>query len=106
MARKKPLPATHRELLDLLPDWGCVARDRRATIRLIEARDALATAEQELRTAVSEAYDAGDSWLTIGVILGVSRQAAQQRFRRPAPSDGRSTGPVRSERLELSLAAT
>jgi hypothetical protein len=84
MARNR-LPTTHRELLELLPDWSAIARDRRATMRLIEARDALAAAEQELRTAVAAAYDAGDSWLAIGVILGISRQAAQRRFRRPTP---------------------
>jgi len=39
------LPTTHRELLDLLPDWGSIARDRRKTMRLIAARDALAAAE-------------------------------------------------------------
>jgi hypothetical protein len=33
------------------------------------------------------AYDGGSSWLTIGTILGISRQAAQRRFRRP-PEDG------------------
>ena len=79
------LPTTHRELLDLLPDWGSIARDRRKTMRLIAARDALAAAEHELGEAVRAAYDAGDSWLTIGTILGISRQAAQQRFRRAPP---------------------
>jgi hypothetical protein len=79
------LPTTHSELLDLLPDWGSIARDRRKTMRLIAARDALKAAEHELREAVREAYDGGDSWLTIGTILGISRQAAQQRFRRPPP---------------------
>jgi hypothetical protein len=51
-------------------------------MRLISARDALAAAEEDLRVAVREAHEAGDSWLTIGVVLGISRQAAQQRFRR------------------------
>jgi hypothetical protein len=51
------------------------------------ARDALAAAEQELREAVRESYDGGDSWLTIGTILGVSRQAAQRRFRRQNEAD-------------------
>jgi hypothetical protein len=51
-------------------------------MRLIVARDALTAAEHEVREAVRGAYDDDDSWLTIGTILGISRQAAQQRFRR------------------------
>jgi hypothetical protein len=78
-----PLPNNHYELMDALPDWAWMARDRRTTVRLIAARDALAGAEQELRDAVREAFDGGSSWLTIGTILGISRQAAQRRFRRP-----------------------
>jgi hypothetical protein len=81
------LPTTHRELLDALPSWAWTARDRSKTMRLIAARDGLAAAEQELRDAVRDAYDGGNSWLTIGTILGISRQAAQRRFRR-APDDG------------------
>jgi hypothetical protein len=77
------LPSTHRELLALLPDWGAIARDRGTTRRLIAARDAVVAAEEELRAAVRASYDAGSSWLTIGTVLGISRQAAQQRFRRP-----------------------
>lgn len=38
------------------------------------------TAEQELRDAVRAAREAGDSWTIIGAALGISRQAAQQRF--------------------------
>ena len=86
MSPGRRLPATHRELLDLLPDWGSTARERRKTLRVIAARDAVAAAEEELRSAVRETQDAGDSWLTIGVILGISRQAAQQRFRPPSTS--------------------
>jgi len=38
------------------------------------------SAETELREAVRAAREAGDSWAIIGTALGVSRQAAQQRF--------------------------
>lgn len=38
------------------------------------------TAEQDLRDAVRAAREAGDSWAIIGTALGISRQAAQQRF--------------------------
>jgi DNA invertase Pin-like site-specific DNA recombinase len=83
----QPLPTTHDELMDALPDWSWMARDRRTTKRLIAARDALAAAEQELRDAVRAAFDGGSSWRTIGTILGISRQAAQRRFRRPPEPD-------------------
>jgi hypothetical protein len=78
-----PLPTTYDELLDLLPAWGGTAHDRRLILRVMVARDAFAVAEEELREAVGAAYDGGDSWRTIGTVLGISRQAAQQRFRRP-----------------------
>ncbi len=80
------LPTTHAELLEALPSWARTARDRDQTTRLIAARDALAAAEHELREAVRDAYDGGDSWLTAGTVLGISRQAAQRRFRRPLDS--------------------
>jgi hypothetical protein len=73
------LPTMHHAL----PSWAWTARDRRKTMRLIAARDGLVAAEHELRDAVRDAYDGGNSWLTIGTILGISRQAAQRRFRRP-----------------------
>ena len=38
-------------------------------------------AADDLRRAVAEARTNGESWGTIGMILGVTRQAAQQRFR-------------------------
>lgn len=44
------------------------------------AADALEAADADLRRAVAEARAHGDSWGTIGMVLGVSRQAAQQRF--------------------------
>jgi DNA invertase Pin-like site-specific DNA recombinase len=84
--RGDSLPTTHSELLDALPSWAWTARDRRKTIRLIAARDGLIAAEHELREAVRDAYDGGNSWRTIGTILGISRQAAQRRFPRP-PDD-------------------
>ena len=74
------LPQTYDELLDLLPEEGWTAIDRRRTRRLLTARDALAEAEAELIAAVQEAYDGGDSWRTIGTVLGISRQSAQRRF--------------------------
>ena len=51
----------------------------RAVIAAAEAVDA---AEKSLRDAVAGARAAGDSWTIIGAALGVTKQAAQQRFSR------------------------
>lgn len=56
------------------------ARDATSFRRIIAARDSVAAAENELIFAVHAAREAGDSWTTIGAALGVTRQAAQQRF--------------------------
>ncbi len=55
-------------------------------------RDA-ATAEQTLNAAITRARQAGMSWAVIGDHLGVSRQAAQQRFARASASP--PTNPAR-----------
>lgn len=44
------------------------------------ARHDIALAEQRLREAVGQARKAGQSWAAIGRILGVTRQAAHERF--------------------------
>ncbi|MEQ8718990.1 MAG: hypothetical protein RIE08_15380 [Acidimicrobiales bacterium] len=56
---------------------------------LVDQRDAIDSA---LVAAVGAAREAGRSWSEIGVMLGVSKQAAQQRYssKLPAPvGDGR-----------------
>lgn len=60
--------------------------DPAALVDTVAARDTLARAEAALGEAVAQARHAGHPWSTIGAVLGVSRQAAQQRFavRRPA----------------------
>ena len=40
------------------------------------------TADAELRDAVAAARTAGRSWAQIGMVLGVTRQSAQERFGR------------------------
>lgn len=50
--------------------------------RIIAASKALDEAEDGLRKAVANARAAGYSWAMVGASLGVSRQAAQQRFGR------------------------
>lgn len=53
---------------------------RRALLELMAA-DALVTgAESSRRWNVQEARDAGLSWTEVGDTLGVSKQAAQQRY--------------------------
>jgi hypothetical protein len=47
------------------------------------ARDADALAEQVLRLSVQQCRDAGHTWQEIGDLLGVTRQAAFQRFGKP-----------------------
>ncbi len=49
------------------------------------AARSLNRADADLRDAVAAARTAGRSWADIGIVLGVSKQAAQQRFGRPAP---------------------
>ncbi|MEB3061185.1 hypothetical protein [[Mycobacterium] zoologicum] len=56
-------------------------RDGRHLRHVREAADAADAATDALRHAVAEARANGESWGTIGMVLGVSRQAAQQRFR-------------------------
>jgi hypothetical protein len=84
-------------LLRRLPPQAWMAADKRKTIRVLAARDALHEAERvraaaatELRTAVRASVAAGDSWRTVGVILGVSRQVAQRRFG-PMPDESEWT---------------
>jgi len=56
------------------------SRDARHFRRIVAAAEGVTTAETELADAVAAARAAGDSWTVIGAALGVSRQAAQQRF--------------------------
>ena len=94
MSSKPRLPTTYHQLLDLLPDEAGMGVRRAPTRRVIEAREALTAATDELREAVWAAYESGDSWLTIGTILGISRQAAHQRFgcRPAAPEESGRAG--------------
>lgn len=68
--------------LDGLDPAATSARDAAYFRAIIAANEAVASAEERLREAVRSARDAGDSWVVIGAALGVSKQAAQQRFSR------------------------
>jgi hypothetical protein len=50
---------------------------------IIRSRDVDVLAEQVLRLCVQQARDAGHTWQEIGDLLGVTRQAAFQRFGKP-----------------------
>jgi hypothetical protein len=50
---------------------------------LADALRALRAAEARLRDAVDVAREAGHTWAEIGDVLGITRQAAFQRFGRP-----------------------
>jgi hypothetical protein len=54
--------------------------------RISEAMSAELAAEKELHDAVAAARTAGRSWAEVGLVLGVTRQTAQQRFGRPVPA--------------------
>jgi hypothetical protein len=75
------------EWLDSIEPHTADARDASHMRRIIAARQAVDAAESELRAAVEAARAAGDTWAAIGVALGITRQAAFQRFGRTnAPS--------------------
>ena len=68
--------------LDDLDPAVSPARDASHFRAIIAANEAVASAESQLRSAVHAARAAGDSWAIVGAALGVSKQAAQQRFSR------------------------
>lgn len=70
------------KVLDDLDPATVQARDAVHFRRIIAAKEGVAHAERELHDAVRAAREAGDSWLSIGLALGVTKQAAQKRFGR------------------------
>lgn len=56
------------------------SRDASHFRAIVAAAAAVESAELDLRAAVRAARAAGDSWTIVGAALGVSKQAAQQRF--------------------------
>ena len=71
--------------LDSIEPDPADARDATHIRRIIAANEALSAANDELHAAVIAARAAGDTWDAIGVALGISRQAAYQRFGEPIP---------------------
>jgi hypothetical protein len=66
--------------LDGLDPATTPASDAADLRRIGAAQDRAEDAEQELTRAVAAARKQGRSWAAIGMVLGISRQAAQQRF--------------------------
>ena len=83
MTTKTNETTTAEEWLDQLDpaDPSVKVRDGRYLRHVREAAKAADVAAADLRRAVAEARANGESWGTIGMVLGVSRQAVQQRFR-------------------------
>lgn len=73
-------PTDTESWLDSLEVDPSKARDARHVRRIAAAAKTLADADAELTAAVIAARTAGDSWAMVGTALGVSRQAAFQRF--------------------------
>jgi hypothetical protein len=48
--------------------------------RIVAAAENVTASEDQLRQEVAAARAAGESWSVIGIALGVTRQAAYQRF--------------------------
>ena len=85
----RPTDANVEQWLDQLDPSTAEARDAAHFRAIMAANQALATAEHNLRQAVADARAAGDSWAIVGGALGVTKQAAQQRF-----GQGRAIAPV------------
>ncbi|MFD4422025.1 hypothetical protein ACFWN7_11050 [Agromyces sp. NPDC058484] len=54
---------------------------------VVAARVALDDAERALRSAIRKAHDNGNSWAAIGMMLGISRQAAHRKYAEPSGGD-------------------
>lgn len=87
--RVGPIPlcsSCHRRRSSVGKGQPSVALQPGPTIDLLAwistAHQALEEAEQTLLAAITRARQNGKTWTEIGVQLGVSRQAAQQRFTR------------------------
>jgi len=70
--------------LDGLDPATAPAEDPKELRRIGFAKRDIHVAEDELRMAVREARTAGYSWSAVGRTLGVTKQAAQERFGEPA----------------------
>ena len=70
------------EWLDQIEPAEVPGRDGKNLRHVAEAAERAGLADSELRAAVANARAAGETWAMIGMVLGVTRQAAFQRFGR------------------------
>ncbi|MFN4002651.1 hypothetical protein [Microcella sp.] len=68
------------ELLETVDLSTLEVEDPEDLRRIGRAKHAVRDAEAELRAAVAASRASGRSWGYIGIVLGISKQAAQQRF--------------------------
>lgn len=78
--------AEAEEWLDDLDPADVMAEDTTDLRAITAALARIAADERELRAAVGAARSAGRSWGRIALALGVSKQAARQRFGASSPS--------------------
>jgi hypothetical protein len=71
---------TVEEWLDQIDVRPEDARDATSFREIVAANEAVGAAEGALRVAVDNARKSGLSWSTIGAALGISKQAAHERF--------------------------
>ena len=72
-------------LCDLDPAVVTV-RDAEHAGRIIVAQEGMARADRESHDAARAAHEVGDSSLSMGTALGVTKQAAQKRFSHLTPT--------------------
>lgn len=72
-------PSDEREH-ELMDEWRLHIAPLTRTGRVRDLADQLADVQAQLWDAVREARNAGASWSDVGSALGVSKQAAQQRY--------------------------
>ena len=88
--RHRPGPSRRTALADRIGSVAAAVEDKSALLLDVrEAADAVPAAVQTLRNAVDAARSAGATWTEIAGALGVSRQAAWERFAKGVGSTGR-----------------
>jgi hypothetical protein len=84
------------------PDQG--EFERSSDLRAIaDAAHAVAMAEDRLREAAETARARGRSWRQIGLVLGISRQAARERFGQHSTAKGKASRARRVMRQETAV---
>lgn len=103
----------HDRLIELMHGYGSGAGDdkQRAVWRIATWKVAQEAADREITQAVTKARREGVSWFHIGETLGISKQAAQQKYGETAQSQretcctkglcGHGSTPVDADQLTI-----